>query len=126
MLYVILAGLAAWVWGAVWYGVRGKAWMADAGLSPEDLQKKDPVPFIAAAVLAILCAGMMRHAFVASGVDSLAKAMTSGLGVGLFLVMPWVATNYLFAQRPKRLILIDGAYAVGGCLLISIVLSFGL
>ena len=105
---------------------RMQPWMADVGLTEETINRKNPVPYIAAVVLAVLCAGMMRHVFVSSGVDSLSKAVMSGLGLGLFVAVPWLATNYLFAQRPVRLILIDGGYAVGGCVAIAVVLSFGL
>ncbi|WP_299349648.1 DUF1761 domain-containing protein [uncultured Shimia sp.] len=47
----------------------------------------------------------------------------SGLGVGLFLVTPWVATNYVFADRNPRLIWIDGGFATGGCTIMGIVLT---
>ena len=125
MLYVILAGIAGWIWGAIWYSIMAKPWMTDVGLTEETINRKNPVPYIAAVVFAILCAGMIRHVFVSSGVDTLAKAIMSGAGLGLFVAAPWLATNYLFAQRPTRLIFIDAVYAIGGCLAISIVLSFG-
>lgn len=126
MLYVILGGIAGWLWGAVWYSIMAKSWMADVGLTEDTIDRKNPVPYIAAVVLAILCAGMMRHVFVSSGVDTMAKAVMSGAGLGAFVAAPWLATNYLFAQRPTRLIMIDALYAIGGCTVIGIVLSFGL
>lgn len=126
MLYVIAAAAGGWIWGAIWYGVMAKPWMADVGLTQDTIDKKNYTAFIGSFVAAILVAGMMRHIFVASGVDSLTNAAVSGLGLGLFISTPWLATNYLFAQQPKRLIFIDGMYSTVGSLVIGIILYLGL
>ncbi|MEO1399573.1 MAG: hypothetical protein AAFU56_11995 [Pseudomonadota bacterium] len=43
--------------------------------------------------------------------------------MGLFMSVPWLATNYGFAGRPFRLTLIDGAYAAIGSAVIGTVLT---
>jgi hypothetical protein len=121
-LSVIVAAAAAWVFGAIWYTVMSKPWMEDVGLSEETVNNKNPVPFILSFLCAIAVAGMTRHIFAASDVDTVAKGLMSGLGLGLFVATPWLATNYLFAQRPTRLIFLDGVYATVGTTLIGIVL----
>lgn len=123
-LSVLVAAAAAWIFGAVWYGVTGAAWMKAAGLSRAQIEKnrKNYAAFAGSFVMAVLVAGMMRHIFVTSGVDTLSKGAMTGLGLGLFVATPWIATNYLFAQRPVMLTLIDGIYATGGCLMMGIVL----
>ena len=65
---------------------------------------------------------MMRHIFATSFVDGLWEGAVNGFGLGLFIATPWIATNYLFAQRPINLIFIDGIYATVGCTLMGIVL----
>ena len=40
----------------------------------------------------ILVAGMMRHIFAASGIDT-AGALLSGLGIGAFFIVPWIMIN---------------------------------
>ncbi|MEM9433789.1 MAG: DUF1761 domain-containing protein [Pseudomonadota bacterium] len=122
LINVIVAGAAAWMVGAVWYGVMGKAWMEDVGLTEETVDRKNPVPYIGSFLCAVIVAGMMRHIFESSGVHSTGYGMISGLGLGLFIAAPWLATNYLFAQRPRRLIFIDGMYATLGCTVIGLVL----
>ena len=119
---VVAAAAAAWVFGAVWYGVNGARWMAAQGLTEARIDRKNPVPYIGSFVCALLVAGMLRHVLAASGVTTLGAAAVSGLGIGLFIAAPWVATNVLFAQKPKALIWIDGAYPAIGCTLMAAVL----
>ena len=68
-------------------------------------------------------AGMMRHVFALGGVTEISKGLLSGLGIGLFLATPWIATNYAFAGRPMKLTLIDGGYATIGCAIMGLVLT---
>lgn len=127
VLSVIVAGAAAFVFGAVWYMVLAKQWMAASGVPlGEDGQpanQKDPVPYITSFLGAVLVAGMMRHVFALSAIDTFGKGLLSGLGIGLFLVSPWIATFYSFGARPRKLILIDGGYATFGCAVIGAVLT---
>jgi hypothetical protein len=52
-----------------------------------------------------------------------AKGMTSGLGIGLFFIAPWIMMNNGYTARPFRLTLIDGGYAALGCAVIGLVLA---
>ncbi|MEM7631295.1 MAG: DUF1761 domain-containing protein [Pseudomonadota bacterium] len=126
-LAVIAAGVAAFVWGAIWYTVMAKPWMAVSGVEVDETgqpaNRTNPVPYITSIIASILVAGMMRHVFVLSGVDTVGEGLVSGLGIGLFMSVPWLATNYGFAGRPFRLTLIDGAYAAIGSAVIGTVLT---
>ncbi|WP_127116097.1 DUF1761 domain-containing protein [Shimia sediminis] len=125
-LIVIGAGLASYVFGAVWYMTLASKWMAAAGIEADDNGRPPnagPTPYIVALVCAIIVAGMMRHIFSLSGIDTIGAGLVSGFGVGLFLVTPWLATNYVFADRSRKLILIDGGFATGGCTIIGVVLT---
>ena len=124
---VIAAGLAAWIFGAVWYSVLAKPWVAASGVATDEngrpANQKNPVPYIISIVSAIIVAGMMRHSFNLSGIDSVGKGLLSGFGIGAFLAAPWIATNYGFAGRPAQLIVIDAGYAIFGCTVIGVVLT---
>lgn len=126
-LSVLIAGVAGFMFGAVWYTVLADKWMAASGVALDESGKpanrSDPVPYITSLLGAILVAGMMRHTFELSGIDTVGKGLVSGLGIGLFLVSPWIATFYSFGARPRSLILIDGGYATFGCTVIGIVLT---
>ena len=39
-----LPGVAAWIFGAVWYGVLGKPWQRAQGLDPDALQGQEDAP----------------------------------------------------------------------------------
>ncbi|WP_299825908.1 DUF1761 domain-containing protein [uncultured Roseobacter sp.] len=126
-LSVLIAGVAGFMFGAVWYTVLADRWMAASGVALDESGKpanrSDPIPYITSLLGAILVAGMMRHVFELSAIDTVGKGLVSGLGIGLFLVSPWIATFYSFGARPRSLILIDGGYATFGCTVIGIVLT---
>ena len=119
---VLAAAAAGWIFGAVWYSAMSVPWMAAAGLTDETINRKNVPAFIGSFACAVLVAGMMRHIFATSSVDGLWEGAVNGFGLGLFIATPWIATNYLFAQRPINLIFIDGIYATVGCTLMGIVL----
>ncbi|KNG93631.1 DUF1761 domain-containing protein [Pseudaestuariivita atlantica] len=126
ILAVIVAGVAAFAFGAVWYMAMASQWMAASGVPVKDgkpANSSNPVPYITGLIACILVAGMMRHMFVLGGIDTVAKGLVSGLGLGLFIVLPWFATCYAFAARPAKLTMIDGVYVTGGCTVIGIVLT---
>ena len=124
---VVVAGIGGFMFGAVWYTVLAEKWMAASGVALDETGKpanrSDPIPYITSLLGAILVAGMMRHSFELSGIDTVGKGLVSGLGIGLFLVSPWIATFYSFGARPRSLILIDGGYATFGCTVIGTVLT---
>ncbi|MDF0602347.1 DUF1761 domain-containing protein [Psychromarinibacter sp. C21-152] len=123
IISVIAAAAAAWIFGAVWYGVIGRRWMEAQGLTEESLNRSDPVPYIGSFICCILVAGMTRHILAMSGIDTLGAAAVTGLGLGLFVAAPWIATNVLFSVRSKALIWMDGAYPAVGMTLMGIVLA---
>ncbi|CUH65043.1 hypothetical protein TG4357_01648 [Thalassovita gelatinovora] len=126
-LNVFVAALASYAFGAIWYMVNAKAWMAASGVelgeNGQPKNRSNPMPYIVSFVCAVIVAGMMRHIFSLAGIDSPAKGVVAGLGIGLFLVTPWVVTNYTFAGRPRLLSLIDGGYATIGCTIMGVILT---
>ena len=124
---VVVAGVASFMFGAIWYSALSKPWIDASGVSVDPTSGKPanaskPAPYVIGLLSSILVAGMMRHVFVTSGVTGLWEAGVSGFGIGAFLATPWLATNYGFAGRPARLLLIDGGYATIGCTIIGLVL----
>lgn len=122
VLSVIAAAAVAWVFGAIWYGIVGRHWMHAAGLTEETINRKNYVAYVGSFVCCILVAGMMRHVLVTSNVMDVGKGAVTGLGLGLFIAVPWIATNYMFAERRFSLTVIDGIYATVGCTIMGAVL----
>jgi hypothetical protein len=81
------------------------------------------MPFVLSAICMLLVAGMMRHIFAMSGIESVAKGAYAGLGIGVFFIAPWTMINNAYGMRPFKLTLIDGGYSAIGCLLIGTVLT---
>lgn len=123
-LGVIAAAGAAWLFGAVWYGLVGSGWMAAAGLTDQTINRKNYVAFIGSFIATLLVAGMMRHLMVTAGIDTAGAGTVTGLGLGVFIATPWIVTNYLFAQRPAMLCVYDGGYATGGSAVMGLVLGW--
>ncbi|SNY39191.1 Protein of unknown function [Pseudooceanicola antarcticus] len=71
----------------------------------------------------LLVAGMMRHILSMAGIESAGKSLLVGLGVGCFLITPWVTRTNTYAQRPMKLALLVGGYSVLGCGVIGLVLG---
>ncbi|MEH6646185.1 DUF1761 domain-containing protein [Sulfitobacter sp.] len=125
-LAVIAAAAAGFVVGAVWYMTLAEPWMTAAGIKRRPDGKPEsnsPLPFVLAGIAMVLVAGMMRHTFALSGIDSAGAGLVSGLGIGLFFISPWIMINNAYAGRPFRLTLIDGGYATIGCAVIGLVLT---
>lgn len=126
-LNVLAAGIAAFAFGAVWYIAMAKPWMEAAGIEVtadgKPVNDGDKMPFVIGLIGMVMAAGMMRHILGMAGITEMGKAVTAGLGIGLFSVMPWVAMNYAFGQRPFKLTLIDGVNVVAGCAIMAIVLT---
>ena len=126
-LSVIVAALAGFGLGAAWYMTFSKPWMEAAGV-PRDADGRpangsNPLPFLIAFAAMLLVAGMMRHTLAMSGIEGFGKSFLTGLGVGAFFVAPWLAMDYAYSMRDRRLTWSDGGYAVLGCGVIGGVLG---
>ena len=123
VLGVVLAAAAAWVFGAIWYGVIGKKWIEASGLTEESIDRRNPAPYIVSFICTLLVAGMLRHILVMGGIEGVGESVLTGLGLGLFVASPWIVTNVMFAQRDKSLIWMDSAYPTIGMALMGGVLA---
>ena len=123
----LAAAAGSWLFGAVWYMVLAKPWMAAAGLKigadgrPEG--GSSPMPFVLSAICMILVAGLMRHVLAMSNLTTVTQGLMVGFGVGAFFIAPWIMINNAYTMRPFKLTLIDGGYAIIGCSIIGVILT---
>ena len=123
---VLIAAIAGFAIGAVWYGVLSKQWIKAAGVEvgPDGKPRGgSPLLMFYGFLCVLVVAGMMRHAFNMSGIDTLGAGIVSGLGIGLFFITPWITLNALFGMKPKELPIIDGGYATLACAVMGGVLT---
>jgi hypothetical protein len=128
---ILAATVAAWMFGALWYSVLSKQWMAAIGFTPADMQGpdgKEKVPlgpmiisFVADFVMAIILAGVIAHT-AKKGVT-----ISSGALVGticwLGFVITTLATNHAYGKKKVALTIIDGGHWLGVLLLQGVVLG---
>ncbi|MEL6570462.1 MAG: DUF1761 domain-containing protein [Pseudomonadota bacterium] len=126
LLAVIVAAVAGFAFGAAWYMALSKPWVEAANIEVDEKGQPvndNPLPYIMAGFAMLLVAGMMRHTFALSGIDTFGKGLVSGLGIGLFFISPWIMINNAYGDRPFKLTLIDGGYATFGCAIMGAVLT---
>ena len=127
-LRVLVATLAAYAAGAAYYMTLSKPWLAATGLSlgPDGRPvggDNGVKPFVIGFICTLLVAGMLRHVFAMSGLDTPVEGIMGGFGAGAFLITPWLVLCYGYAMRSTLLKVIDGGYAIIGCTIIGLVLT---
>ena len=126
-LAVLAATVAAFAFGAAYYMALSKPWMEASGVpigeDGQPINNSDPTPYVVSFVCILLVAGMMRHTFALSGIDTFWNGVHSGLGIGLFFITPWIFINTGYANRPWKLAVIDGGYATASGAIIGAVLT---
>ena len=125
-LNVIVAAIVGFAIGAGWYMGLAEPWKkhSKVPLGPDGNPENNgsPVPYIGSFICILLVAGMMRHTFQLSGIDTIGKGFVSGLGIGLFFITPWIFLNNLYTMRSLKLGLIDGGYATVACAVMGAVM----
>jgi hypothetical protein len=110
---VIIAALAGFGLGAVWYMILAKPWMHAVGKTEAELKQDGPtqiVPFaiaiVALFVVALMLAGVMGHV----GDVTIRGGVISGFFVWLGFVITTMGVNHAFSGASTKLTLIDGGY----------------
>ena len=123
---VLVAAGAAWLFGAAWYIPLYPRWMVAAGVKagpdggPEG--GASAIQFLVAALAMLMVSAMMGYLFSVASITSVTQGASIGLGIGLFIISPWIMMDNVYAKRPLALTLIDGGYAVFGCAIIGTLL----
>jgi Protein of unknown function (DUF1761) len=114
-LAVLVAAVAAWLAGAIWYMALGKTWMAAIPITAEQMQAVKAKPgaflpfvyaFLAEVVMAWVLAGLIGHL----GQMTLRNGVISGVFCWLGFVVTSMLVNNSFARRDWRLFWIDGGH----------------
>ena len=107
------SAVAAFVFGAVYYTLLGKAWMDAVGTTEEELKgSRTAVPFVTSFV-SLLVSGTVLSAHLASlsdGVPSLASTATAAAILWAGFVLTTTATNNAFQGNKFKLTILDTAH----------------
>ena len=114
-LAILIATVAAFGLGAVWYSpmLFGSTWQRLVGLSDEDIKNSNMakifgLAFILTFIAALLMATMMEVIMMLGA--SVVLGMVYGALVAMAFVMTSLGINYLFARRSAKLYFIDAGY----------------
>jgi hypothetical protein len=112
-LAVLLAAVAGFLIGSIWYGpLFGKAWQRESGLSEESIRGANMAKvFGLAALLNLFAALVLAILLVAAfGKPDVLESTIVGGSIGLGLVTPSIGVNYLFSLKSLKLFAIDAGY----------------
>ncbi len=118
-LAVLVAAVAGF--GAAWYGVLGKQWMAPLGMTEQPKPSALPfvTAFVAQFVMAWTLAGVLGHL----GEVTIGRALiTAGL-IWFGFVLATMMVNHRFQSARWSLTLIDGGHWLGVLLAMGLVIG---
>ncbi|HZF27726.1 MAG TPA: DUF1761 domain-containing protein [Gammaproteobacteria bacterium] len=123
-LAVIVAAIAAFGVGAIWYSplMFTKAWLRESGVDEARARNVTMPLMMAKAFVLVLLATAVFAMFLGPNVDVGSGALY-GFLAGLFWVTGYLGVNYLFEQRSLKLFLINGGYNVLSFTLMGAVLG---
>lgn len=127
-LQVLAATVGGYALGAAYYMTLSRPWLAATGLplgpNGRPVGGDNGVrPFIIGFICTLLVAGMMRHIFAMSALDTPIEGIMGGFGIGAFLITPWLVLCYGYSMRKTALMVIDGGYAILGCTVMGLILT---
>jgi hypothetical protein len=131
-LPIILSAVAAWLFGAVYYGILGPMWMAAQGKTIEQCKAENArkttaakvtpfvLSFIAEIVMAAALSGIMFHI----GIYTITAGIFSGVMCWLGFVLTTVAVNNAYTFRTFALTAIDTGHWLGVLVIIGAILGW--
>jgi hypothetical protein len=125
IISILAAGVAGWIFGAVWYGVLSKPYQRALGLNPDDCKdKKMPLlPMVAAFVAAVVMSAVLYQLLTNLGVLGTWPSMVAGFTVGVGFVLTSLLVNNMFQQKSFALTVIDGGHWVLALVIEAVVIS---
>jgi hypothetical protein len=123
---ILVAAIADWLLGAVWFPAFSKQWKAGLRMSPEELQIHTASPNLWPYLIALLCSCLMAYAIArlvqGSQTHGVFRGIQAGVLVGLATAVAMI-TEMVFEYRARPFILISAAYPFLGCILMGIIVG---
>ncbi|MGH7443371.1 MAG: DUF1761 domain-containing protein [Longimicrobiales bacterium] len=111
-LGVLLAVLASFALGFLWYGpLFGKTWMAASGVNADKAQSGNMAMIFGTTAVLQLIAAAVLSMFIGPDPE-LSYAIMAGFAVGAFWIATSLGTTYLYEQRPFAHWAVNASYNV--------------
>ena len=113
---VIVAAIAYWLLGALWYAVLfSKPWMAFEHMTEEQIQNMNPaLPYVITLGLNLLIAYSLSQICIWRNADTIGRGASVGVLLWIGFVGPVTFTTYMYEMRPKELFAINQFYPLAG------------
>lgn len=126
VLGVLVASLAFWVVGFVWYGiVFAEAWMVAEGVTEADAEGQSPIWMLIGFIITVLQVIGIGLVMKWRNISDIGGAVMTGLTLWFFFALAFV--TYAYAYLPAHnteLWMIDASHLLVGYLIGAVVLSF--
>ena len=119
---VIVAALAYWVFGAIWYNdaVMGKKWREATGL---DMSKPTPKQIVGNLVLWFVAALALGLISTAIGADDVGDGIVLGLVVSFGFIGTNAINKDLYEGGEKAVMMVNAPYTLIGFTIMGIILA---
>jgi uncharacterized protein DUF1761 len=127
-LAVIVAAIAYFVLGALWYAppVFGKPWQRSIGWEIPADQRPNPAVFLSPAITCVVASIAVGALAVATGTDTIGEGIVLGLFAGIGIAAAVLFVTAIFEPtKPDRMtwFLITAGYHLVGLLIASVILA---
>jgi hypothetical protein len=122
---VVVAAIAYWMLGAVWYGVLfSKPWMELEHMSMEQAKNMNPVlPYVITLLLNLVIAYVVAQICVWRNANTVGRGAAVGVLLWVGVVGPITFTTYMYEMRPHLLFAINEFYPLAGLVLMGAILG---
>jgi hypothetical protein len=124
-LAVIVAAVSFFIFGALWYTYFGNYWLQAIGKRKEDLNPKDPTPYLTAAIASFLNAiatALIVDFVLPLTATTIMTVFFVGLLLGGAVFAAGLAKHYAFAGRSWNLFILDACHEILGFMLMSLII----
>ena len=129
---ILIAVIASFAFGGIYYSTLGRQWMAARNVSLADMEKARAemsvtpyiVSVIALIVMAVMLSGVLVHLARSGMPISIRSGMISAFLIWLGFVITTLAVNHSFQGAKRSLTLIDGGHWLGVLLIQGAVLGW--
>jgi hypothetical protein len=129
---VLLAAVAAWLFGAVYYGLLAKRWVAAQGKTMDAFKAEmaarsvvaQRAPFVLSFVAELVMAGVLSGVMFHIGPFTPRSGLITGALCWLGFVLTTLSVNYGYGGRSPRLTAIDAGHWLGVMLIMGAIIGW--
>ena len=120
MTIIVIAAVAEWLLGALWYGLAfPQSWMAMVGFSETNKPKNGALGMVSSFIACLLLTYVIAHVVGWAGAMTFTAGAKLGVICWLGFMAPPLFTQHIFENRRANLFAINAAYwllvmAIGG------------